>query len=60
MTLDQILKLLCHENCGPNHVLDNGRVWGFCGLQRLIHNNGRGNGIPEEEIRTYLLERWKP
>jgi cytochrome c-type biogenesis protein CcmH/NrfF len=32
---DRIHKLICPA-CNNHHILDNGRVWAFCGLTRLI------------------------
>ena len=43
------LRALC-PHCSPDHVLDNGRVWGFCGAQRVIDKR-----IAEAEIREAIL-----
>jgi len=39
---------LC-PGCNAGHVLDNGRVWGFCGTRR--------SGMPEAEIAAAIRAR---
>lgn len=45
----RVIKALC-PNCQPCHVLDNGRVWFFCGANRLI-----GDWFTEDEVRKAIL-----
>lgn len=44
------LDTLC-SGCNPNHVLDNGRVWGFCGTWKVIPS------ISEEDIAAAIRAR---
>jgi len=45
----RIVKRLC-PNCHPGHVLDNGRLWGLCSLQRLLPHCDN-----EEETEAELI-----
>ena len=49
--LQRVIRVLC-LTCGPKHVLDNERVWGMCGAQRLISSDANGYG--EDEIRDAI------
>jgi hypothetical protein len=39
---------VCPE-CKPGHLLDNGRIWAFCGLRHLIATE-EGDGFSESEL----------
>ena len=45
------IRALC-PSCSSDHVLSNGRVWGFCGTRRAIEG-----GMPEAEIAAAIRAR---
>lgn len=49
---DRIQRALC-PTCNPNHILDNGRLWYFCGLQKLADE------FTEEELKQMVPKETK-
>lgn len=55
----RIWRKLC-PHCRLAHVLDNGRVWGLCGLWKIIRDSHDGpGGVRESEIRRMIRKRFQ-
>ena len=48
---EMILKALCPQ-CSDAHVLENGRVWGFCGAWKAINANPLDEALWVDTIRS--------